>query len=84
MRIFTSPQNPHSPVAEHGERGTVEPDFDAFVLANLIFQPCGDIYATCAGIDGVDRTEEAVRLQHEFPAKPVLIIHQQAAHTALP
>ncbi len=66
-------------VREDREDGAVQPDADVLEQAHVALEARGDVDAARAGIAGVDRTEELVRLEDELAAEPVLVVDQQHA-----
>ena len=77
-------QDADVPVAEHRQRGGVQPDpARSRTAAPRCLQLGGDVDAARAGVDGVDRAEEAVRLQHQLAAQAVLVVDEQRADARL-
>ena len=70
-------QHANRAITEHGEDRTARPHANAFQFADARRKSRTDVNTACARVDGVDRAEEPVGLQHELTTQSVLVIDKE-------
>src|SRR5665647_1343472 len=64
-------------IAVDGQGWALEPDAHAGERADLVLEARGDVDTPRPGVNGIDGAEEAMRLEDELAAEPVLVVDEE-------